>query len=84
MHATQCDTGRCVIAMAASVGGLKALSVILGGVVPEQFIEARIVLLAQLFGLWVAFIGENLTLRLVRGTWPKLPLNNLDFDNGGK
>ena len=30
MNATQCDPARCVIAMAASVGGLKALSVILG------------------------------------------------------
>ena len=36
MHATQCDPARCVIAMAASVGGLKALSVILGGL-PADF-----------------------------------------------
>jgi len=31
MQTTPCDPARCVIAMAASVGGLKALSVILGG-----------------------------------------------------
>jgi len=31
MNATQCDPAHCVIAMAASAGGLKALSVILGG-----------------------------------------------------
>ncbi|MBC7979926.1 MAG: chemotaxis protein CheB [Armatimonadetes bacterium] len=30
MPTTQCDPARCVIAMAASVGGLKALSIILG------------------------------------------------------
>src|ERR1039457_6344836 len=36
MHATQYDPARCVSAMAASVGGLKALSVILGGL-PGDF-----------------------------------------------
>src|SRR5450432_2064030 len=36
MNPTQCDPARCVIAMAASVGGLRALSVILGGL-PADF-----------------------------------------------
>jgi two-component system, chemotaxis family, protein-glutamate methylesterase/glutaminase len=36
MRATPCGPARCVIAMAASVGGLKALSVILGGL-PADF-----------------------------------------------
>src|SRR5471030_559161 len=36
MRASPCDPARCVIAMAASVGGLKALSVILGGL-PADF-----------------------------------------------
>ena len=36
MSDSQCDPARCVIAMAASVGGLKALSVILGGL-PADF-----------------------------------------------
>ena len=36
MSDSQCDPVRCVIAMAASVGGLKALSVILGGL-PGNF-----------------------------------------------
>jgi hypothetical protein len=31
-----------------------------------------------------AFIGEILTLRLVREVWPKVPLNDLDFGNRGK
>ena len=51
---------------------------------PSDFFEGRVVLLAQLLGLLVAFIGANLTLRLVREVWPKLSLNNLDFDEGAK
>jgi hypothetical protein len=30
----------------------------------------------------VAFIGENLTLRLVREAWPKALLNDLDLQEG--
>jgi hypothetical protein len=51
---------------------------------PDKIFEGRVVLLAQLLGLLVAFIGEDLTLRLVREVWPKLPLNNLDFGKGDK
>lgn len=48
---------------------------------PDEFLEGRIVLLAHLFGLLAAFIGENLTLRLIHEIWPKFPLNGLDFGN---
>ncbi|MES2568920.1 MAG: hypothetical protein V4710_02565 [Verrucomicrobiota bacterium] len=41
-------------------------------------------LVAQLIGLLVAFIGENLTLRLVRDVWPKLALENLNFAKGDR
>ena len=51
---------------------------------PEEIFDGRIVLLAQLIGLLVAFIGEILTLQLVREVWPKLSLNNLDFGKGEK
>lgn len=51
---------------------------------PDEFFEGKIVLLAQLLGLLVAFIGEDLTLRLVRDVWPKVPLNNLNLGNRGK
>jgi hypothetical protein len=51
---------------------------------PDEFSEGGIVLLAQVLGLLVAFIGENLTLRLVREVWPKVSPNDLDFGNGGK
>jgi hypothetical protein len=37
-----------------------------------------------LLGLLVAFIGETLTLRLVREVWPKAPLNELDLSEGNK
>jgi hypothetical protein len=51
---------------------------------PQEFIQGRSALLAQLLGLLVAFIGENLTLRLVREIWPGIPVGDLDFGNGGK
>jgi len=51
---------------------------------PDQIFEGSVVLVAQLLGLLVAFIGEELTLRLMRDAWPKLPLNNLDVGQGGK
>ena len=50
----------------------------------DSFFEGRIVLLAHLLGLLVAFIGEDLTLRLVRESWPKVALTNLDFNAGDK
>ena len=49
---------------------------------PENGVEGGVVLLAQLLGLLATFIGEHLTLRLVGEIWPKLPLNDLDFDIG--
>ena len=51
---------------------------------PDEIFEGSVVLLAQLLGLLVAFIGELLTLRLVRDVWPKLPLNDLDFGKAEK
>ena len=51
---------------------------------PDELFEGRVLLLAQLLGLLVAFIGENLTLSLVREVWPKAPLDDLDFGKGEK
>jgi hypothetical protein len=51
---------------------------------PAEFIEGRIVVLAQLLGLLVAFIGGNMTSRLVREIWPQISLGGLDFGKGGK
>jgi hypothetical protein len=37
---------------------------------PAELLEGKVVLLAQLLGLLVAFIGQNLTSRLVSEVWP--------------
>ena len=50
----------------------------------EELAKGSVVLVTQLLGLLVAFIGEDLTLRLVREVWPKLSLNDLNFGNGDK
>jgi hypothetical protein len=51
---------------------------------PEQLAKGSVVLVAQLLDLLVAFIGENLMLRIVCDVWPKLSLNDLDCGNGNK
>ena len=51
---------------------------------PAEIAEGSVVLVAQLLGLLVAFIGEKLTLQMVRDVWPKLSLDDLDFDKGAK
>ena len=51
---------------------------------PAEFREGRVVLLAQLLGLLVAFIGPGLTSRLVGEIWPQLSADNVDFGNGDK
>lgn len=48
----------------------------------DEMREGRVVVLAQLLGLLVAFIGDELTLRLLRDVWPKPLLRNIDFDKG--
>lgn len=45
---------------------------------PEEFTEGGVVLVAQLLELLVAFIGENLMLRIVYDVWPKLALKDLN------
>lgn len=51
---------------------------------PAEFREGRVVLLAQLLGLLVAFIGPGLTSRLVGEVWPQLTADKVDFGNGEK
>ena len=59
-----------------SLGGLAEFE---AQVDPPEIAEGRVVLVAQLLGLLVAFIGGDLTLRLAREVWPKLSFNDLDF-----
>jgi hypothetical protein len=51
---------------------------------PDDILEGCVVLLAQLLGLLVAFIGEDMTLRLMSDVWPKLRLVSFDFGKGHK
>ena len=59
-------------------GSFEGLDTLGAEVDPDEVLDGCVVLLAQLLGLLVAFIGEDLTLRLVREVWPKLPLDSLD------
>ena len=51
-------------------------------VAADEIYEGRVVLLAQLLGLMVALIGEGLTLQLVHDVWPKLSVDDFNFDKG--
>lgn len=53
-------------------------------VAPKEEAESGLLLVTQLLGLLVVFIGENLTLRLVREVWPNLSLEELNFTKGHK
>jgi hypothetical protein len=86
---------RALALASAEVSWLRALHVGAGGTLeglelphaqpkPAEFLEGRVVLLAQLLGLLVAFIGPNLTSRLVGEVWPQLSADNVDFGNGDK
>jgi len=71
-------------AVHVKAGSLEGLDELGAQVTPAEIFEGRVVLLAQLLGLLVAFIGERLTLSLVREIWPRIPLHDLDFGNGDK
>jgi hypothetical protein len=61
-------------------GSLEGLEELHAQIDPADLFEGVVVLLAQLLGLLVAFIGENLTVSLVRDVWPKVSLNDLDLN----
>ena len=63
----------------SSFGGFEASATQLD---PEEIAEGGAVLIAQLLRLLVAFIGENLTLRLVGDVWPELALDDMDLGAG--
>jgi hypothetical protein len=48
----------------------------------DSMFVGKVALLAQLLGLLAAFIGENLTSRLVLEIWPSAALNDLDLVKG--
>jgi hypothetical protein len=44
--------------------------------------EGGVAVVAHVLGLLVAFIGDNLTLRLVRDVWPNVSFEDLKFTQG--
>lgn len=65
-------------------GALAGVEALRARIDPAEFREGRVVLLAQVLGLLVAFIGPNLTLRLVGEIWPQILLTDLNLGNGNK
>jgi hypothetical protein len=65
-------------------GALEGLETPHARLKPAEFREGQVVLLAQLLGLLVAFIGPALTSRLMGEIWPQLAADNVDFGNGDK
>jgi hypothetical protein len=61
-----------------SFEGLEGLEAQVEG---KELAEGGVVLVAQLLRLLAAFIGEDVTLRLLRQVWPKLPIQDLKFGN---
>jgi hypothetical protein len=47
--------------------------------IAQQDVEAGVAVMAQLLSLLVIFIGESLTLVLVRDAWPDAPLDKTDL-----
>lgn len=54
-------------------GSLEGLDSLPAPVSPKEFKSDSAVLVSELLGLLIAFIGEKLTFQLLRVTWPKLP-----------
>lgn len=63
-------------------GSLEGFDPAQAQVTPKDFKADSAVLVAELLGLLVTFIGEKLTIQLLRATWPKLPA--VPFEPGPK
>ena len=63
-------------------GTLEELEALHSQLNPDEFLDGRVALVAQLLGLLVAFIGPSLTSRLICEVWPQMLLDGLDFGNG--
>jgi hypothetical protein len=82
---------RALVLAAAEVPWLSAVKVVADGEIEglavaqsrfggADYADGEVVLLAQLLGLLVAFIGPALTARLIGEIWPQLSLTGADFD----
>lgn len=80
--------GRAVTLAKSELPTLRALQVqadgSLGGLTEGAGVaDGEVVLVAHVLGLLVTFVGEALMLRLVSDAWPKVRLDDLDFDKDG-
>jgi hypothetical protein len=82
---------RAIVLAGAEVEGLLTLCVKTDGSLEGlEELEMKVgpkkvlVLIADLLSLLVAFIGEKLTLQMVHEVWPRLSLDDLNFDEGDK
>ena len=75
--------GLSVVQVAAD-GSLKGLDELEPQIDQEQARDEGAVLIAQLLGLLVTFIGEGLTLRLVQDVWPEAAFNGRVSEKEGK
>jgi len=83
--ALACEQAACLRAVHVKAdGSMEGVDELHTQLDPDEFMEGRTVLVAQLLGLLAAFIGENLTLPLVREIWPEISLNNLNSITGDR
>jgi len=65
-------------------GSLEGIDEIKERLADEEIFQGGLVLVAELVGLMIAFIGEDLTVRLVREVWPDASLDDCESKQGIK
>jgi hypothetical protein len=68
----------------AADGSLQRLDELEPQIDKDQAREAGVILIAQLLGLLLTFIGEGLTLRMVQDVWPEAALDGRIFEKERK
>lgn len=66
-------------ARVAADGRLEGFDGLQAGLDHEGAAEGRVIVVSRLIELLVTFIGEKLTLQMVREIWPKLSIKELNF-----
>jgi hypothetical protein len=61
-------------------GSLECLEDIRAKLSPREVAEGEAVLIGQLVGLLVTFIGETLTIRLIQEAWPEISARDLNSE----
>jgi hypothetical protein len=72
------------VVQVAADGSLEGLDELEPKIDKEQARDGGAILIAQLIGLLLTFIGEGLTLRLVQDVWPEAAFNGRVSEKEGK